>query len=143
MDIPLHKNESAKKFKRDWNKIAESQFQKQFKNFVQEPEPVPQVEEVFIDKHLTNEESYFTGTLYLGSQKQPMHLDFDTGSSVLNVQMPEDLCWNCVSHNRYEPRNSTTAAMTSSKSEQLHYGSASLTVWHFSDSVCLDEHRCL
>ena len=41
MDIPLHKNESAKKFKRDWNKIAESQFRKQFKNFVQEPEPIP------------------------------------------------------------------------------------------------------
>jgi Eukaryotic aspartyl protease len=77
----------------------------------------------------------YTGTVYIGSDKQSFELIFDTGSDWLVV---EDLnCATCESK-RFNKTTSTTFEVNSTATKALNYGSASLKGYTGNDTVGLD-----
>ena len=80
----------------------------------------------------------YAGTVYIGSNKQPLDVIFDTGSDWLVVE--DTSCTTCVS-TIFNKTKSTTFEVNSTTTRVLNYGSASFQGHTGNDTVGLDSSQ--
>eukprot|EP00347_Sterkiella_histriomuscorum_P006557 403352320 len=78
--------------------------------------------------------------LYIGSQKQPFNVIFDTGSAWIWVQSID--CISCPSVNLFDPFTSTTFSYLSYNPIKITYGTGSIVGFKGQDQVCLTQDIC-
>ena len=80
------------------------------------------------------------GTVFIGEQKQPFVMIYDTGSSWLWVN--GRICANCLNgYDKFDERNSSTFSFFDSTID-LHYGSGDVYGYNSYDTVCLKPDAC-
>lgn len=94
---------------------------------------------------LTNHNGYYTAEVSMGSNKQKLNLDFDTGSPWLTAML--DSCTNCNSPDHFTPSASSTFSQvgtSTSYKEEYGSGEASSKVigMHATDQVCIGDTAC-
>ena len=73
--------------------------------------------------------------VYIGSDKQPFDLIFDTGSSW--VWVGDDLCMTCANSHRFNHTASDSFNQLSPRIKTLHYGRGTIVGYDVTDQVCL------
>lgn len=87
---------------------------------------------------------YYTAPFLVGSEKQKLDFDLDTGSSWMNVQQPHAICETCDSTQRFDPSSSTDNYIADkTKIMELQYGSANLWGYSMTDQVCISQDSCV
>ena len=82
----------------------------------------------------------WTGSVFMGSQRDPMDVIFDTGSDWLTIE--GYACASCEG-NTYDIRESTEAEQLADVTSDRAYGAAIMTGREFADTVCLTNDACL
>ncbi|CDW90538.1 eukaryotic aspartyl protease family protein [Stylonychia lemnae] len=90
-------------------------------------------------------------TIYVGSQRQPFNLIFDTGSAVIQphilinqqwIWVNSQGCYQCPTLNRFLYQNSKTYKNFKDNIVEVTYGTGSMKGYKGSDTICLTKDKC-